>query len=89
MTYDLVVRGGTVVDGSGMPRYRADVAVKDGRVAAIGRISSPARWSVDAEGHVVAPGLVDGAGGRRGETLGCEGADVCIAHRPHSQWPPL
>ena len=60
MTYDLVVRGGTVVDGSGMPRYRADVAVKDGRIAAIGRISSPARETVDAEGHVVAPGFVDG-----------------------------
>lgn len=60
MAYDLVIKDGMVIDGSGMPRYRADVGVKDGRIARIGRISEPADRVVDAEGHVVTPGFVDG-----------------------------
>ena len=60
MAYDLVVANGTVIDGSGAPRYVADVAVKDDRIAAIGRIPDRARRTVDAEGHVASPGFVDG-----------------------------
>ena len=60
MTYDLVIRDGMVVDGSGMPRYRADVGIKDGRIARIGRIVERGERSLDAEGHVVTPGFVDG-----------------------------
>ena len=60
MSYDLVIRNGTVVDGSGLARYRADVGVKDGRIARIGRIAAPADEVIDAEGHVVSPGFVDG-----------------------------
>ena len=43
-----------------MPRYRADVGVKDGRIATIGRINALARETIDAEGHIVSPGFVDG-----------------------------
>jgi N-acyl-D-aspartate/D-glutamate deacylase len=60
MSYDLVIKNGTVIDGSGLPRYRADVGVKDGKIARIGRISAPAEETIDAEGHVVTPGFVDG-----------------------------
>ncbi len=60
MSFDLVVKNGMVVDGSGLPRYRADVGVKDGKIARIGRISEPADEVIDAEGHVVTPGFVDG-----------------------------
>ncbi len=60
MSYDLVVKNGTVIDGSGLPRYRADVGVRNGQIAAIGRIREDAREVIDAEGHVVAPGFVDG-----------------------------
>ena len=60
MTLDLVVRNGTVVDGSGGARYRADVGVKDGRIVEIGRIRAPAEQTVDAEGMIVAPGFIDG-----------------------------
>ena len=60
MTFDLLIRNGTLVDGSGMPRYRADVGIKQGRIAEIGRISSPADETIDAEGMIVAPGFIDG-----------------------------
>jgi N-acyl-D-amino-acid deacylase len=60
MSYDLVIKNGTVIDGSGAPRYRADVAVANGRIAAIGRVDSKAKQTIDAEGHVVTPGFVDG-----------------------------
>jgi len=60
MSYDLVIKNGTVIDGSGAPRYRADVAVAGGRIAAIGRVDGKARQTIDADGHVVTPGFVDG-----------------------------
>jgi N-acyl-D-amino-acid deacylase len=60
MAYDIVIKNGTVVDGSGGARYRADVAVQDGKIAAIGRINEKAKRTIDAEGHIVSPGFVDG-----------------------------
>ena len=57
--YDLIIRNGTVIDGSGLPRFRADVGIAQGKVAAIGRIHESARETIDAEGHVVAPGFID------------------------------
>ncbi len=60
MQYDLLIKNGTVVDGSGLPRFQADVAVAEGKIAAIGKIRESAREIIDAEGHVVAPGFVDG-----------------------------
>jgi len=60
MSYDLVIKNGTVIDGSGAPRYRADVAINSGRIAAIGRVDGKARQTLDADGHVVTPGFIDG-----------------------------
>ena len=60
MIYDLVIKNGTVVDGSGSARYRADVAITDGKIAKIGRVNEKSKQTIDAEGHVVSPGFVDG-----------------------------
>ena len=58
--HDLLIKNGTVIDGSGGARYRADVAISDGKITAIGRINERAKQTVDAEGHIVSPGFVDG-----------------------------
>jgi N-acyl-D-amino-acid deacylase len=59
MAYDLLIRNGRIVDGSGMPAFRGDVSVKDGKIAEIGKLSGPARRTIDAEGRVIAPGFID------------------------------
>jgi N-acyl-D-amino-acid deacylase len=57
---DLIIRGGTVIDGTKAPRYDADVAVRDGRIAAIGDLAGyTARETIDATGRIVAPGFID------------------------------
>ena len=60
MGLELVIRGGTIVDGSGAARYRGDVGIADGRIVEIGRIRSPAQRTIDADGLIVAPGFIDG-----------------------------
>jgi N-acyl-D-aspartate/D-glutamate deacylase len=57
--HDLVIRGGTVVDGTGAPRRTADVAVSNGRITEVGRVAGCGSREIDADGAVVAPGFVD------------------------------
>jgi len=57
--YDLVIRGGTVIDGSGAPRAAGDVAVRGDRIVAIGAVPGRGRREIDARGLVVAPGFID------------------------------
>ena len=58
--YDLIIRGGKVVDGSGNPWYHADIAIKNDRIAEIGQLSNhEAKRVIDAHGLVVAPGFID------------------------------
>ncbi|HEU4759798.1 MAG TPA: amidohydrolase family protein, partial [Dehalococcoidia bacterium] len=57
--FDLLIRGGTVIDGSGAPAFRADVAVRGDRIAAVGPVEGGAKRVIDAQGLVVAPGFVD------------------------------
>jgi len=56
---DLVIRGGTIVDGSGGAPFTGDVGVRGGRIAAVGRVEEPARRTLDAAGLLVTPGFVD------------------------------
>ena len=58
--FDIVIRNGHVIDGTGSPWYAADVGIRNGRIAAIGRLANaPARQVIDARGQVVAPGFID------------------------------
>jgi N-acyl-D-amino-acid deacylase len=59
MDYDLLIRGGSIVDGTGREAYRGDVAVAGGRIAALGKVSGSARRTVEAEERVVSPGFID------------------------------
>ena len=58
--YDYVLKGGTVIDGTASPAYRADLAIKDGKIAAIaGEIMDPAAQTIDVAGLTVSPGFID------------------------------
>jgi N-acyl-D-amino-acid deacylase len=57
---DLIIRNGLVVDGSGAPAYRADVAIAGDTIVAVGRLRGRGQSDIDAEGHIVTPGFVDG-----------------------------
>ena len=57
--YDLLIKNGRVVDGSGMPSYYADVAIKDGKIVEIGELDGPAAETIDAHGLAVSPGFID------------------------------
>src|SRR4029450_12773167 len=59
MALDLLIRGGTIVDGSGAARYRGGVGARGGRIVEIGRIRSAAERTVDADGLIVSPGFID------------------------------
>ena len=59
MAYDLIIKNGKVIDGSGLPGFHGDVAVSGGRIVEIGRISGEARREINADGLVVAPGIID------------------------------
>ncbi len=71
-TYDVVIRNGDLIDGTGTPPRRVDVAVRDGRIAAIGTVPGRGREEIDARGRVVAPGFID-VQGQSGTTLLADG----------------
>ena len=59
MSYDLLLKNGRVVDGSGGPSFAGDVAVVDGRIVEIGKLGSSAKRVIDVQGQVIAPGFID------------------------------
>jgi N-acyl-D-aspartate/D-glutamate deacylase len=59
MSYDLIIRNGRIVDGSGMPAFNGDVAVKDGKIAGVGKFDGTADRVIDADGLAVSPGFID------------------------------
>ena len=59
MAYDLLIKNGLIVDGSGMPAFRGDVGTKNGKIVDIGKLSGTATRTIDAEGRAVAPGFID------------------------------
>ena len=59
MTTDLVIRGGSVIDGTGSPAFTADIAVEDDRIVEIGKVEGKGKREIDADGQIVTPGFVD------------------------------
>jgi N-acyl-D-aspartate/D-glutamate deacylase len=59
MAYDLLVKNGRIIDGSGMPTFRGDVAVRNGKIVEMGKLRGAATRTIDADGLVVAPGFID------------------------------
>ncbi len=59
MAYDLLIKNGLIVDGSGMPAFRGDIGVKDGKIVEIGKLSGAATKTIDAAGRAVSPGFID------------------------------
>ncbi|HMP63277.1 MAG TPA: amidohydrolase family protein, partial [Phenylobacterium sp.] len=57
--FGLVLRGGTVADGTGAPTYEADVAIRDGRIVQVGAVRGAGAEEIDARGRLVTPGFVD------------------------------
>ena len=53
MAYDLLIKNGRIVDGSGMPAFRRDTGVREGKIVELGKLSGPARRTIDAKGRVV------------------------------------
>jgi N-acyl-D-aspartate/D-glutamate deacylase len=59
MTWDLLIKNGTIIDGTGLPGFKADLAVREGRIERIGLIEGEAKRTIDAEGLLVTPGFID------------------------------
>ncbi|MBV9153882.1 MAG: amidohydrolase family protein, partial [Alphaproteobacteria bacterium] len=59
MAYDVLIKNGRVIDGSGMPSFHGDVGVKDGKIVEMGKLSGAAGQTIDAGGQVIAPGFID------------------------------
>ena len=59
MTIDLVIRSGSVVDGTGSPAFTADIAVEGDRIVEVGKVDSKGKREIDADGQIVTPGFVD------------------------------
>ena len=59
MAYDLIIRNGKVIDGSGIPGFHGDVAISGGRIVEVGKVNGEARQVLNADGLVVAPGIID------------------------------
>src|SRR6266508_5966438 len=59
MAYDILIKGGRIYDGSGLPSYMGDVAVQDGKIVETGRINASAKRVVNADGLAVSPGFID------------------------------
>src|ERR1700722_9648107 len=57
--FDVVIRGGQVVDGTGAPRRDADVGITDGKIRAVGKLEESGRRVIDADGAIISPGFID------------------------------
>ena len=78
--HDTIIRGGTVIDGTGAAGFTADVAIKDGVIVELGKVSGPAREEIDASGAIVTPGFIDVHTHYDGQFLWDERLDPTFTH---------
>jgi hypothetical protein len=81
MAFDLVVKDGMIVDGSGLPRYRADIGVKDGKIVRSAASTRRHQETLNAEGRVVSPGFVDGHTHMDAQILGSDRHQLLLPGR--------
>ena len=87
MSYDLVIRNGTVVDGLGGEPYRADVAVSDGVIVAVGTVDQSGTREIDATGLLVTPGFVDLHTHYDGQAIWSDRMTPSFCCTPATRWP--
>jgi len=88
--FDTIIKDGMIVDGTRVPRYKADIGIKNGKIAKIGRLnSSDAAKVLDASGQIVAPGYVDLHSLRRPDSLGPVLHDRELARRDLADYRQL
>lgn len=80
MAYDVIITNGLIVDGTGAPAYQGDLAIADGKIAALGEIDGEAARTIDARGQAVAPGFIDAHTHYDAQLLWDPAADPCTAH---------
>ena len=78
--HDTIIRGGTIIDGTGAPGFTADVAIKDGVIVELGQVCGPAREEIDATGAIVTPGFIDVHTHYDGQFLWDERLDPSFTH---------
>jgi N-acyl-D-aspartate/D-glutamate deacylase len=78
--YDAIIRGGTIVDGLGGAPRRGDIAIQDGRIAAIGKVDAAARETIDADGALVTPGFIDAHTHYDGQVMWDDRLDPSFSH---------
>ena len=78
MQYDLLIKNGRVVDGSGAPSFNGDVGIKDGTIVEVGKLTGDATQVIDVQGKVIAPGFIDNHCHFDGQVLWGVGIDPSI-----------